>query len=457
MRSHHPLAALLLAGAATFGCRDAIPTLAPTEPAASEASGPSHFSPGFSIGLTLVAHGLSSPVSLTESPDDSGRLFVADQMGLVRIIDADGALLEEPFLDLRGRMVSLMPNFDERGLLGLAFHPRYAENGRFFVYYSAPRRPSAPMNFNHTSHVSEFSVSADPRVAEPGSERVLLQVDQPQFNHNAGGLAFGPDGHLYISLGDGGGANDVGTGHTPGLGNGQDVSNLLGSILRIDVDAGSPYGIPGDNPFLGREGRDEIYAYGLRNPFRFSFDQGGSRELLAADVGQNLWEEVNLIRKGGNYGWNRKEGTHCFDPQAPNTPPTSCPDVGPLGEPLLDPVVEYGNSRVQPDGLGIAVIGGYVYRGRSLPQLNGRYVFGDWSVGFLQPAGRIFVATPRARGLWNIQEPRINTSPDGRLGHYLVGFGQDRAGEVYVLTSDTRGPTGSTGRVYRLVNPSGRH
>jgi glucose/arabinose dehydrogenase len=262
------------------------------------------------VGLRLVADGLTSPVDLVPVPDGSGRMFVVDQVGLIRILRPDGTLASQPFLDLRDRIVKLSPSYDERGLLGLAFHPDYAHNGRFFVYYSAPLRPGAPAGFNTTSTVSEFHVSAsDPDRADTGSERVLLQVDKPQSNHNAGTLLFGPDdGDLYISIGDGGGANDVGLGHVDDWydanagGNGQDVTqNLLGNILRIDVDSGDPYGIPADNPFVGRPGLDEIYAYGFRNPYRMSFDMGGTHRLLVGDAGQGRWEEVSDVTRGGDY------------------------------------------------------------------------------------------------------------------------------------------------------------
>jgi glucose/arabinose dehydrogenase len=401
-------------------------------------------------GLQLVADGLTAPVHLVEPPDGSDRLFIVDQIGLIRILSPEGALLEQPFLDLQARMVTLRTSFDERGLLGLAFHPDYANNGRFFVYYSAPLRGGGPAGWDHTSHISEFHVSdSDPNLADPDSERILLQVDQPQANHNAGMLAFGPaDGFLYISLGDGGGSNDVGLGHTPEIGNAQDITNLLGSILRIDVDQEEPYAVPSDNPFIGAEGRDEIYAYGLRNPYRFSFDMGGNHRMFAADAGERLWEEVSIIALGGNYGWNVKEGTHCFNP------PAECPDVGPvLGDPLVDPVIEYPNVRGRPDaGLGLAVIGGYVYRGDILPQFRGRYIFGDWRRSSSERSGSVFVARERRNRLWQIQEIRFTTTPDGRLGHFLLGFGQDRAGEIYILTSD-RGPTGDTGKVYKLISP----
>lgn len=416
------------------------------------------------VGLRLVADGLTSPVALVPVPDGSGRLFVVDQAGLIRILRPDGTLVSQPFLDLRDRLVKLMGAFDERGLLGLAFHPQFARNGRFFVYYSAPLRPGAPAGFNVTSTVSEFHVSAtDPDRADPSSERVLLQVDKPQFNHNAGTLLFGPDGDLYISIGDGGGGNDVGLGHvddwyaTNAGGNGQDVThNLLGNILRVNVDSGTPYGIPKDNPFVGRDGLDEIYAYGLRNPYRMSFDMGGTHQLFVGDAGQNRWEEVDIVTKGGNYGWNVKEGTHCFDADNADMDRPSCPStVGPghpdAGKPLIDPIIEQANA--SQGGLGIVVIGGNVYRGSGLPQLQGRYVFGDFSSNIDRPDGLLFVATPRKNGLWPTQQLQVAGSPDGRLGHFVLGFGQDLGGEVYVLTTDSPGPTGTTGKVFKLVRP----
>jgi glucose/arabinose dehydrogenase len=414
----------------------------------------------FTARLQEVAAGLTSPVALAEPPDGSRRLFTVDQIGLIRVVLPNGQLLAEPFLDVRDRLVPLMTNFDERGLLGLAFHPDYAENGRFFVFYSAPLRAGAPAGWNCTSHISEFLVSADPNRADASSERILLQVDKPQFNHNGGTIAFGPDGKLYISLGDGGGANDVGLGHVEDWyadnagGNGQDITdNLLGSILRIDVDSGAPYAVPADNPFVGAEGLDEIWAYGFRNPYRFSFD--GNR-LLAGDAGQVLWEEVSLVVKGGNYGWNVKEGTHCFDAENPGVSPAQCPSAAPGGVPLRDPVIEYANARNPQGGLGLVVVGGHVYRGSELPQLRGLYVFGDWSRSFARPDGTLLASKPRRQGLWTIQEIQIQGRPNGRLGHFILGFGRDAGGEVYVLTTDRTGPNGNTGKVYRLVKPGSR-
>jgi glucose/arabinose dehydrogenase len=196
-----------------------------------------------SIGLQLVAEGLTSPVALAQPDDGSGRLFIADQVGVIYSLNADGQL--QTFLDIVDRMVEPRDGFDERGLLGLALHPDFANNGRFFVYYSAPLQEGGPAEWDHTSHISEFTVSPDDgNTADPNSERIILRVDQPQFNHNAGDITFGPDGYLYIPLGDGGGGDDTGLGHTEGIGNAQDTSNLLGSILRIDIDNGDPYVIP---------------------------------------------------------------------------------------------------------------------------------------------------------------------------------------------------------------------
>jgi hypothetical protein len=399
---------------------------------------------------------------------------VVDQVGLIQVLRPDGTLAPAPFLDLRSRIVALMPGYDERGLLGLAFHPNYASNGRFFVYYSAPLRAGAPAGYDHTARVSEFRVSAaDPNRADPASERVLLEVDKPQFNHNGGTLLFGPrDGYLYISLGDGGGADDVGLGHVEDWytanegGNGQDIQhNLLGDVLRIDVDRGAPYAIPADNPFTGTpgcaDGCDETWAYGFRNPYRMSFDMAGGRRLFVGDAGQNLWEEVSIAVKGGNFGWNVKEGAHCFSTDNPDESPAECPDVvgAPhprAGDPLIDPVIEYQNEH-NPlgGGLGHAIVGGHVYRGTELRQFSGDYIFGDYSREEEEPDGSLFVAKPRKQGLWKLQQLRIARSPTGRLGHFVLGFGQDPAGEMYVLTTDQTGPTGVTGKVYRLARPSG--
>ncbi|HEY8734576.1 MAG TPA: PQQ-dependent sugar dehydrogenase, partial [Puia sp.] len=282
--------------------------------------------PAKTPGLQLVVDNLISPVAIAEAPDSSKRLFVVDELGQIWIIGADGKKLATPFIDVSAKMVTLTPAYDERGLLGLAFSPNFKSNGKFYLFYTAPPRPGTPVpgpsgaTWNNLTRISEFKVSAtDPNQADLGSERILLEADHPYLNHNGGTIAFGPDGFLYISIGDGGKADDVGNGHVPDWytvnagGNGQDIyANLMGNILRIDVN-GNPYNIPADNPFVGTAARPEIYAYGFRNPFRFSFDRGGSHQLLVGDEGQSLYEEVDVVTKGGNYGWNVKEGTHCFD------------------------------------------------------------------------------------------------------------------------------------------------
>ncbi len=424
--------------------------------------------PAATVGLQLVASGMVAPLAMAVPPDGSNRLFIADQAGQIRIIDSTGQLLAAPFLDLSDRLVTLDTSgafaYDERGLLGLAFHPGYATNGRFFVFYTAPKGPDQPVEFDSETHISEFQVSAtDPNLADPASERILLVIGKPQSNHNGGKLAFGPDGFLYLSTGDGGGANDNFGGHTGGsgfnnadahppvaLGNAQDTSNLLGKILRIDVDGVQPYAIPPDNPLVGVAGaREEIWAYGLRNPWQFSFDSGGNHRLFCGDAGQLLFEEVSIITKGGNYGWVIREGLHCFNQANAGSPPAQCPSVGAGGEPLIDPIIEYPHSGAP--STGVAVVGGYVYRGTAIPELAGLYVFGDFSTGFLSPGGSLFVAEEAVNGTWSMGELAVAGRNGGRIGEFIRAFGEDAAGELYVLSSDRLGPVGTTGHVYRIV------
>lgn len=404
------------------------------------------------VRLEVVADGFASPVGLVPSPDGTGRLFVLDQAGTVVIIAEDGELLAEPFLDLTDRMVALMADFDERGLLGLAFHPDYETNGRFFVFYTAPPGPDTPEGFDSQTKISEFVVSDDPNAADATSERVLLTIDKPQFNHNGGQLAFGPDGFLYITVGDGGGGNDTGNGHTPGLGNAQDKLTLLGKVLRIDVDAGEPYAIPADNPYANTDdARGEIWALGLRNPWRASFDQGNRQRFFVGDAGQDLFEEVNIVKRGGNYGWNPREGSHCFDSHAPGEPPQDCPEVDADGNPFIDPILEYAHFNLNVEPVGVVVIGGHVYRGSEIPGLEGRYLFGDYSVSFDGPGGRLFVGTEDESDNWQMSNLTVDGDEDGGIGAFLLGFGQDLEGEMYVLTSQVVGPSGTTGRVLKIV------
>lgn len=433
--------------------------LLPIGPAAAADSPPG-------VGLKVFAEGFTSPTTLIPLEDGSGRLLVADQIGVISVLSKDGAKSDQPFFDARSRMTKLNDGFDERGLLGLALHPRFKENHKIYLTYSAPLRPNAPPDWfkapdfkasdTSTLRVSEFKVSAnDPGRVDPASERVLLEIDKPYMNHNAGCIAFGPDGFLYVSVGDGGNANDEGRGHSP-QGNGQDTTVLLGKILRIDVDKGNPYAIPSDNPFAdGKKGRPEIFAYGIRNSWRISFDRGGDRELFGGEVGQTMFEEVNIIRRGGNYGWNVREGFHCFNPKDPLHPLEDCPKVGAMGEPLLDPILEYKNingHRKDPEARGISITGGYVYRGKALLQLDGKYVFGDWSHNFVLPDGTLFVATrpaSPAEARWTMA-PLELVAPK-KVGAFVVAFGQDADGELYVLTNGRNGLTGSTGKILKLV------
>jgi len=410
--------------------------------------------------LQMVADNLVSPVALATPSDDSKRLFIVDQVGKIRVVQADGSLSATPFLDLTSKMVTLNAGYDERGLLGLAFHPDFKTNGKFYVFYTAPPNAGGPQpgsNWDNLTRISEFKVMADGNTADMASERVILESDHPQGNHNGGTIAFGPDGYLYISIGDGGNKDDVAPGHVEDWysvnagGNGQDLySNLLGNILRIDVNSGSPYSIPSDNPFVGTAAKGEIYAYGFRNPYRFSFDMGGTHQLLAGDAGQSLYEEIDLVTKGGNYGWNVREGAHCFSTDDDLQERSSCPTVDTAGQPLIDPVIELVNA-ANPKGGGVAVtiVGGNVYRGDSLPNLRGQYIFGIFSQDGNANA-RIYSSQPASSGTWSWSQLKLKSFPDN-LGMFLKSIGQDQEGEIYLLTSGQLGPSGTTGKVFRLV------
>lgn len=386
-----------------------------------------------SVGLTPLVTGLRAPLDIAFAPD-TDRRYIAEQQGIVHV--HEDSLRSEPFLDLRETVTT----GGEKGLLGIALHPEYADNRRLFVRYSAPPRSGTPDDYSHTFVLAEFRATADGRRVKPDTERTVLEIPEPQGNHNAGDLAFGPDGLLYVAVGDGGGGGDRGTGHAADWydgnagGNGQDVTeNLLGSILRIDVDdreGDQPYAVPADNPLVGREGLDEQYAWGFRNPYRMAFD---GADLLVGDVGQNRFEEVDLVEKGGNYGWNVREGRHCYDADG-------CPDRTPDdvrgGEPLRDPVIEYPHSGGTVSG--ISVIGGQVYRGSSIPTLEGAYLFGD-----LQVKGRLFAARPTDMGRWPTRAVEL---PDSNTLQRLLSVGRDTDGELYVLGTGADG-----GGVHRVV------
>jgi glucose/arabinose dehydrogenase len=345
--------------------------------------------PANGIRLVEVASGLGSPLYVASPPGDA-RLFVVEQTGAIRIV-RNGQLVATPFLDVSGQISS----GGERGLLSVAFHPRYAQNGLFFVDYT---------DRNGDTRIVRYHVSADPDRADPASAQLVLTVAQPYANHNGGLVMFGPDGKLYVGMGDGGSGGDP-------QGNGQNPATLLGKILRLDVDAAQPYSIPADNPFAGQTGkRGEIWITGVRNPWRFAFD-AESGLLYVADVGQNAWEEVDVVRasQGGlNFGWNLMEAMHCYNAD-------SCVQQG-----LTLPVLEYGH------GDGCSITGGFVYRGSAIPALRGHYFYSDYCNGWI----RSFrwdgsqATDPRQ---WDV----------GSLGN-VTSFGEDAAHELYVTTSSGR-------------------
>ena len=418
------------------------------QPAAS--GGPT--TPPVDAALRVVVDGLSAPVGLVPVPGTTAAL-VLEQTGVVRVLQ-DGALRAAPFLDLRDRVVALHADYDERGLLGLAFDPDFATNRRFFVYYGAPLRAGADATMDHTNRLASFTVRpGDPLRADAGSERVVLEFEQPQFNHSGGGLGFGPDGDLYLATGDGGGEGDASPGHSP-QGNAQDPDRLNGKVLRLDVrDAargGRPYAIPSDNPFAAGGGRPEVYALGFRNPWRLSWEPAGDRRLLVSDVGFGRYEEIDAVVRGGNYGWRIREGAHCLDLAAPLSPLASCSPTGGDGGALIDPVVEYSHADI-----GIAVVGGYVYRSAAIPALAGEYVFADftrdWHGSVPTPRGTLMAAIPSDAGPWSWRPLRLE---GGLLPRFITGLGEGADGELYVLARANLGPTGETGEVLMLI-PAG--
>jgi glucose/arabinose dehydrogenase len=340
------------------------------------------------LTLEEVTGGLQVPIGIAHAGDGSDRLFILEKAGRIRIV-RDGALLDAAFLDITGRVGS---QGSEQGLLGLAFHPAYVDNGYLFVSYTDRRGDTA---------ISRFRASGgDPNRADPASEVMLLQQAQPARNHNGGHLAFGPDGYLYVGLGDGGGAGDT-------YANGQNGGTLLGAMLRLDVDGGDGYAVPMDNPFTGNpDVRDEIWAIGLRNPWRYSFDRA-TGDLYIGDVGQNVYEEINFqptsSSGGENYGWPIMEGLHCYPADG------SCSQQG-----LTLPVFEYDHAD------GCSATGGYVYRGQRFPALQGIYLLGDYC------SGRIWGLARAADGRWQAAEM-------AQIPMQIASFGEDDAGEVYLV------------------------
>ena len=399
------------------------------------------------IELHPVVDGLVCPLGMAVPDDGSGRMFVLDQVGMIYVIQ-DGAKLDAPFLDVKSRLVALNPGYDERGLLGVATHPNFAQHPLVYTYTSEPNGPTADFSIpldagktnNHQSVIAEWRVdAANTNRLDPASRREILRLDKPQSNHNGGTLRFGPDGFLYFTVGDGGRADDMGDGHLPG-GNAQSKSRILGKVLRIDVDTrnakNGQYGIPSDNPFVGESNVvQEIYAYGLRNPYSYSFDRQ-TGELYLGDVGQNQIEEVDKIVKGGNYGWSIKEGSFLFNANDTNDGFVTQTPVRDVPPDLIDPIAQYDHDE------GNAVIGGFVYRGAAIPALQGKYVTGDLGQ---EITGRLFVLEGT-----ELKELRIGLE-DRALGMFLKGFGQDSSGELYVFGSTNLGPAGTAGKMLRIA------
>ncbi len=369
-----------------------------------------------------VASGLNRPIFVTYAPGDSTRLFIVEQRGVIKILDlVGGTVLATAFLDINTLVVNLASPNDERGLLGLAFHPNYQVNGFFYVNY---------INNSSDTTIRRYTVTGDPNKADPSSGFTVMTLAQPFSNHNSGWIGFGPnDGYLYITTGDGGSACDPSQ-------RAQDITNqLLGKILRIDVDGGSPFVIPADNPFVGVTGDDEIWAYGLRNPWRNSFDRA-TGDLYIADVGQNNWEEINFQTAastgGENYGWDCKEGTACSTVSGCAPSGCNCANVS-----AVEPIHEYDHAQ------GVAITGGYVYRGCAIPSLQGTYFFGDFA------SARIWSFTFDGVTMTNFTQRTFELSPssDGFSIGAIASFGEDADGEVYIV--DRAGA--STGEVFKIV------
>ena len=374
-----------------------------------------------SLSSIEIADGFKKPLFITSYPTDSNLLYVVEQAGRIIVIE-NGEKLKRPFLDIKKQVVNPSRPGDERGLLGFAFHPNHTKNGKFYINY---------MNNDGYTVVSEFTVKNKQR-ANHSSERILFDLKQPFSNHNGGHMAFGPDGYLYISIGDGGKSGDPNNA-------GQDLNTIFGKVIRIDVNQ-TPYGIPKSNPYYGQENkRGEIWAWGLRNVWRFSFDRENG-DIFYGDVGQNKWEEINYEpakSKGGvNYGWRIMEARHCYNPE------DNCNESG-----LTQPILEYPNDANymrtltgmdQPDVDGCSVTGGYVYRGKKIKGLQGTYLFGDYCSGNVWS---FKVENGKAVEFQNRTE-EINLA-EGEFTNYISSFGEDADGELYIIDYN--------GGVYKII------
>nr|XP_056708305.1 HHIP-like protein 2 [Euleptes europaea] len=395
--------------------------------------------------LREVANGLRNPVLMVHANDNTHRMFVAEQVGIVWVYLPDGSRLEEPFLDIKKLVLATPWIGDERGFLGMAFHPKYKDNGKFYIYYSYSDKKKV-----EKIRISELTVSSsDVNKADPNSERNLLEIEEPAANHNGGQVLFGLDGYMYLFTGDGGKAGDP----FGKFGNAQNKSSLLGKVLRIDVDGrgsnGKPYRIPLDNPFASDpKALPEVYAYGVRNMWRCSVDRGnpvthkGRGRIFCGDVGQNKFEEVDIIVKGGNYGWRAKEGFECYDIKLCHN--SSLDDIL--------PIFAYDHS------VGKSVTGGYVYRGCESPNLNGLYIFGDFMNGRLMA-----LQEDERRNKWKKQDICIGSTKacafPGLISSYskfIISFAEDEAGELYFLATSYPSAYAPHGSLYKFVDPARR-
>jgi glucose/arabinose dehydrogenase len=368
--------------------------------------------PSLTLNAKEVIAGLQAPIDMAFP--GNGDILVAEQAGKIRLVK-DGKLVETPLLDISSKIVKTMP-VDVRGLLGFTIHPKFNSNHKIYVFYSAPKREPTS---DHKDVIAEYTLSGDGTTVDPNSGRILFTTDEPGQGDNGGGLKFGPDGYLYIAMGDGGGGGDK---HGP-IGNGQNMNTLLGKILRINVNSDSTYTVPRDNPFVGKEGvRPEIWAYGLRNTWRFSFDKT-SKQLFTCDVGEGMWEEMDIIEKGGNYGWRMIEGNHCFNPKV------DCDFTG-----TIKPIAEYDHKS------GVCVIGGYVYNGKQLPAIKGKYFFADWTgpIYYIEKKGAEW-----QRGKVTLQNYPANLK--------ITSWGEDPSGEIYVITNGGTLLADVKGAIYKVV------
>jgi glucose/arabinose dehydrogenase len=394
----------------------------------------------FTIALEKVGEGLVSPTNLVVAPHDGTR-YVMDQVGTVHRLGRDG-LADEPFLDLRDRVL-VSP---ERGLLGMAFHPNFPDDPRFFLRYSAPRRPGTPNDYSHTEVLAEIETTEDGTEPRMETERSLIEFPSPTIFHQAGTILFGPDGYLYITMGEGTKKPFA-----------QDVeSNLLGGIHRIDVDSETdekPYGIPSDNPLKREDGRDEYFAWGLRNPWRMSFNNG---RLIVGDVGEFRYEEIDIVEKGNNYGWPYREGAHCVGWNESDTSGPMCgvdPDSVP-GEEFVDPVLEFPHDGDR-ELVGTAVIAGYTYDRDDIPGIKDRYIFSNYTRTLKKPRGELFAANPTDDAMWSTEKLSIENGPNGEVHRVINSMGRDADGRLYLLAVSVPDTSNRfderAGEVYRIV------